>query len=1011
MSFPAAARPRSYGLVLAVGPGRSHWRLCAAALTWVLVSSVAAAAQAQPRLRTWTTAHGLPQNTVHSIAQTPEGYLWLGTRDGLARFDGVRFHVFNRGNTPELPTNRIGRLFVDAGGRLWIYPEASRMLVVRENGRFTALVQGRDFEADNLYEPQRAGHPMRLRFGDVDYVFDNGRFTRQAAGARLPPRVFSDDGRTVWIESGDDYLAAADGRLTRHARTAVPPFDPRRTMAWPSVEANGDLWFYLPFGDEFTLCRLRNGQLAVSNLSQRDLPSLMVDRSGHLWIGGAPDGFRRIEAAAIRGGDISGLTPEWVASAGSDLNAVTMFSDRDANLWLGTDSGLHLVHGDPVVTVYSRASGLASDNVYPIVQDASGAIWFGAWNLHLIRYADGVFDAEPMTYVTALALDRDNRLWSAASHSLAYREDGRWRPFRVPGLELGSEMSVIAQTRDGAMWFGNSSGIARYENGTSRLFTTDDGLPGTVVTSFLETAAGSIWVGTTDGLARFERGRWTAFTEERDGLAGNFIRSLYEDRDATLWIGTYDSGLTRYAGGRFASITSRHGLFSDGAFCLLEDDAGWLWMNSNQGIYRARRQELNDVADGVRSSVTSVAYGPEDGLSEVEGNGGKQPACLRSADGRLWFATAGGLAVIDPRSTREVVAPPRVVIEDRLVDGREAAAGAVRLEPGQRTLEIRYTALNFRGAERIRFRYRLEGLDGDWTEAGTRRFAFFSHLPYGDYTFRVSAADRDGLWNDDGPTIPIRVVAPFFRTPWFYALAAAGLVGLVVLAYSYRVAQLQKLNRIRAQYTERLMHAEEAERRRLALELHDSIGQSLAVIRNRALISLSTPGDHERLIDQMQQISEAAAMATQETRQIALNLHPAQLDHLGLSTALASLVTSVEGGSIISFDTRIDDVSGRVTAAEAISLYRIAQECLSNIIRHSDAQHVVVSLELRGESLQLAISDDGRGFATGDPATGLGLTGIRERARILNADLRIESAPGKGTRVALTLPRRPDASG
>jgi signal transduction histidine kinase/ligand-binding sensor domain-containing protein len=944
-------------------------------LVGLFLLSLAAPASGQALLRTWTTADGLPHNTVQSVAQTPDGYLWLATRDGLARFDGVRFRVFNRGNTPALPVNRIASLFVDGDGRLWIYPEGTRVIVVHEQGRFTSLEQGVDFEADTLYEPQRAQTPMRFRSGDFDHVFDDGRFVRRAAEPRpLPAPVVLDERRGFRVDRSD-----------------------------PHAEIDGALWFFIARGETFTLCRLRDGDLTISSIVRR-VPSLLEkDRSGHLWLADA-HGVVRMDAAALGAADLSQLRPEMVTAG--PLQTVTMFTDRDANLWVGTERGLHLVHDDPVVTVYSRSSGLPSDNVYPIVQDRTGAIWFGAWNGHVIRYTGGLFSAEPMPFVTALATDHEDRLWIAGSRSLAYREGGRWIPVHVPGFDLATETSVIAQDRDGHMWFGNGTGLARVADGRAEVFTTEHGLPGNVVTAFLQTASGAIWVGTTEGLGRFEHGRWVAFTEKRDGLAGNFIRSLYEDRDGTVWIGTYDSGLTRYAGGRFSTVTSRHGLFSDGVFCLLEDDDGWFWMNSNQGIYRARRDELNAFADGRRASVTSVSYGPEDGLVNVEGNGGKQPACARAADGRLWFATAGGLAVVDPRRARQV-STPRVVIEDHLIDGREReSTGTVRIDPGQRSLEIRYTALNFRGANRIRFRYRLEGLAEDWTEAGTRRFASFSHLPAGDYTFRVVAADHNGVWHEQGATARIVVVAPFYRTAWFYALCSVGALTITGFAYSSRVAQLQALNRMRAEYTQRLIQSEEGERRRVALELHDSIGQSLAVIRNRALISLRTPADHERLLEQMQEISEASAMAAQETRQIALNLHPAQLDHLGLSTALASLVASVESGSNITFETRIEDVSARVTSAEAIGLYRIVQESLANVIKHSGADRATVSLEIRGGDLKLIISDNGRGFSSSVPAAGLGLTGIRERAGILGADLRIEGGPGRGTRVVLSLPRK-----
>ena len=260
------------------------------------------------------------------------------------------------------------------------------------------------------------------------------------------------------------------------------------------------------------------------------------------------------------------------------------------------------------------------------------------------------------------------------------------------------------------------------------------------VTSFLQTKGGTIWVGTTTGLARLEGNHFVSFTAA-NGLGGNYIRSLYEDREGILWIGTYDSGITRFKDGKFANVTSKQGLFSDGVFCILEDDDGWFWMNSNQGIHRTRRKDLNDVADGRIPVVTSASYGPEDGLRNVEGNGGKQPAGLKASDGKLWFPTAGGIAVVDPQKARPVTVPPPVLIEDIVIDQSIVipSAGAVRLEPGRSVINVNYTALAFRGAEGLRFRYRLEGVDHELDRSGRSSHGeFFAHPIRGIHIPRYS---------------------------------------------------------------------------------------------------------------------------------------------------------------------------------------------------------------------------------------------------------------------------------
>jgi signal transduction histidine kinase len=567
-------------------------------------------------------------------------------------------------------------------------------------------------------------------------------------------------------------------------------------------------------------------------------------------------------------------------------------------------------------------------------------------------------------------------------------------------------VNVISQDRNGDIWFGGRGGIGRHHGEQTKFFVEADGLPGSEVTSFLQTSSGVIWVGTTTGLAQLVDDRFVPLTWQQ-GRFRPFVRSLYEDRDGALWIGTYDSGLFRFKNNQIANINGAKGLFSDGVFCILEDDDGWFWMNSNQGIFRVKRDELNKCADGQLASVNSVSYGPDDGLLNVEGNGGRQPAGLKASDGKLWFPTAGGVAVIDSReSTRNSGALP-VLIEDVSVDQNEVEPqrGVITVQPGQSTIDIAYTALSFVGSDRVRFRYRLEGLDANWTEAGSRRVAYFSHLPYGQYTFRVIAANADGVWNTSGATIRVVVLTPFYRRPWFYGLVGLALFSVVAAMYMYRVRQLQALNAARADFTRRLIDSQERERRRIALELHDSLGQSLAVIRNRALMSLDKPDEHQRLLDQMREISEASASALQEAREIAHNLHPGQIEHLGLPAALNTLIESIRGGSSIQFETKIEEPQTAVSRDEAINIYRIAQESLSNVIKHSQADRVVVALYETKGHLYFTVEDNGRGIPAAKTDGGLGLKGIRERAQIINADLQIESSSGRGTRLTFTLPR------
>jgi len=583
-----------------------------------------------------------------------------------------------------------------------------------------------------------------------------------------------------------------------------------------------------------------------------------------------------------------------------------------------------------------------------------------------------------------------------------------------------SVVQVIHQTRDGALWFGAKTGLLRFDGMGSRLFKTQDGLAADEVTDLLETRGGDLWVATSGGITRLgSGGGFTSYTE-RDGLSSNRTRTLHEDADGALWIGTYDGGLTRLRAGQFTRYTTADGLFSNGVFRILEDARGNFWMSSNRGIFRVARQGLNDFADGKIRALTSVSYGKDDGLISTECNGGKQPAGVRTRDGKLWFPTQGGVAVIDPQTVPHNPLAPPVHIEESLVDTEPAAPGdgVVRIAPGKDNLEIRYTGLSFIKPEEIKFRYRMEGLDREWVEAGSRRVAYYSYLPPGEYTFTVIAANSDGVWNEAGATVRVVVVPPFYRTWWFFALAALGVAAAAVLVYERRVSHLKRAQAAQAAFSRQLIASQEGERKRIAAELHDSIGQSLAIIKNRAALSLSQPADHERALDQLDEISDAATHAIEEVREIAYNLRPLQLDQLGLKMALESMLRKADdaaGGLRVAYD--IDRVDGLLTPEQEINLYRIVQEGLGNIIKHAEATEARVSLKLLDHALDLAIQDNGRGFAGGEASRaggariGFGLLDINERAHILGGRPSIQSAPGQGTTISVRIDLKSEANG
>ena len=477
------------------------------------------------------------------------------------------------------------------------------------------------------------------------------------------------------------------------------------------------------------------------------------------------------------------------------------------------------------------------------------------------------------------------------------------------------------------------------------------------------------------------------------------------DADGALWIGTYGGGLNRFKDGKFVPILPKHGLFEEVVSRIFDDGRGNLWMMGLRGVFRASRQELNDFADGRAREITCVSYGAADGMPASETNGGAQPAGWQTRDGRLWFPTIKGVAIFDPREPD--APPPPVFIESVTLDQEQAQpGGAVIVDADKDRVEIQYTAVSFSRPEQAKFKYQLVGLDNDWQYVGARRTAYFSHLPPGDYTFRVLAANADGVWNNTGASLKLTVKAPFWRRWWFLLLCAVGGLALVFGGFRARVKQLERRQAAQQLFARQLLESQEAERKRIAIELHDGLGQSLVIIKNRALLSLARPDDHERALTQIEEISEAASSALIEIREIASSLRPYQIDRFGLVNALEEMIAHLAGSSEIMFSREIDAIDRHLSKEAQINLYRIVQESLNNIVKHAEATEGRISLKEEAGVLRLLIQDNGKGFTESAIATGkrgLGLTGIAERAKVLGGRLKIHSVPGQGTTVNLDL--------
>ena len=862
-------------------------------------------AKAQYRFDHWTADDGLPQNSVYGIAQTGDGYLWFTTSDGLVRFDGVKFAVFTKNNTKGLASNRIQSIFAEADDTLWLGTEDNGLARFR-NGESQTFTTADGLPSNQVNALQKDLDGSLLIFTQDGLArWRDGHITVERQESDRNYKIYVAPSNSRWEMDAKGLRRIHDGRVTNFAL----PFDPRRISADRTFnhfvyvemleDRNGSLWL----SASGNVYRMKDGTVttytAQDGVPQSFVRDIFQDRQGDIWIATRADGICRLNTNRFACYDTTdGL---------SSNHVMALFEDREGTLWAGTNErGINRLTRQ-VVTPLSLAEGLADKNVYPLLEDSQGSVWIGSGGA-LSQDQDGKIKnytrRNGLLYeiVQALHQDRAGRLWIGSLGGVEYYENGKFTDFTEHlGLSSGDvDFQVVQQDSKGALWFGTNKGLIQYQDGAATRYTTEHGLPSNDVKVIHEARGGSLWIGTYGGLAHLERKEETkggfsiSLLTEDDGLASNKVRAIFADAQGTLWIGTYDGGLSRYADRKFVNYTTKNGLFSNGVFQILEDRRGWLWMSSNQGIYRVSRQQLEDFAAGRAATITSTAFGKSDGMLNIECNGGRAPAGIETRDGKLWFPTQDGVAIIDPETVPFNPQPPPVVIESAWLAGASVTMnGGLELAPQQDNLEIRYTGLSFIKPEQMRFRYRLEGLDKKWTEAGARRAAFYPYLPPGRYTFRVIAANSDNVWNEQGATLEIVVLPPFYRTWWSLILAVSGVGATAFLLFQLRIRQIRFKHAEELAFSRRLIDSQERERKRFAAEMHDGLGQSLVIIKNRASLSLKQSDNKEAMIDHLENISATASHAIHEAKEIAFNLRPHLLDRLGVTKTIESMLGKV----------------------------------------------------------------------------------------------------------------------
>lgn len=948
----------------------------------------------------WQKDDGLPLNSVGPIVQTPDGYLWIGTQEGLVRFDGVQFAVFRKGSTKAIQSNHITVLVVTDDGGLWIGTAGGGVVRLKED--VFASYMTRDGLSSNIVTSMAGDLDGNVWVGTGDgglNCFKSGHGTAEPSPELLAHAIVT---AICGSHDGALWAGTATGELFRLRKGRTESYQEKLGLPsggiWALCEdRTGALWIGVQGAG---LCRYGPGGLKVftadEGLTSDAVKSICEDRDGAIWVATDGGGLN-----VLRDGRFIAYTAS--AGLGSDFVS-SVYEDRDGSLWIGTaGGGLNRLRDGEFVT-YGKREGLTSELVYSVLEDREGTVWVGTFGGGVNRIGEG-----RVTRLTArdgvqgngpysLYQDREGALWIGSNGAgLTRIMAGRFTTYRTrEGLPHDTVRCIYEDSR-GTLWTGtNGGGLAALKSGRFTTYGDREGLVGDIVTYLHEDREGRLWIGTAGGgLSRFEEGRFTHYNIPSDG-----VTCIHEDSDGILWISTTGGGLERLKRGKFTNYTTKDGLHSDLIFHILEDGKQNLWMTSNAGVFRVSKRALNDFAEGRASRILCTPYGKSDGLRDTECNGGYQPAGWKTRDGRLWFPTARGLSVVDPSRDRGSGICFPAVLEEALLNGHPVdLRSATSLPPGRRDLEFHYAAPTFLNPARVRFRYKLEGFDGQWIDAGSRRAAYYTNVPPGRYTFRVMRSDAEGNWNDIDFAFSFSM-RPFFReTVWFYLL-----LSLLPVPAAYG------LHRFRV----RLITARAAlldERNRLAREIHDTVAQDLSGI------TLHLQAAKDRLDERAGDALFHLEVATQQTR-ICLDdvrravwaLRPALLEGNDLAHALQLLASHLSAATPATIKFEIAGAPYQLPEQVEIDLLRATQESVSNAVKHGKATLILTRLTYDTGQTQLQIQDNGSGFDADSPPPsgnyGFGISAMRQRIEKQGGRVTIKSGRGVGTDVLIQIPTK-----
>lgn len=972
----------------------------------------------------WSAKDGIP-GPVRAIAQTPDGYLWLGTEAGLYRFDGLNFVLWEPDFGEHLPGSSVWSLCVARDGSLWIGFGSGGISQLRD-GHLRNYSPGDGVPGGGIKAIAEDRNGSLWAGGPYGFSrFESGKWrrlgTEEGYAAPGAQSLLVDRLGNLWVATDGFNFGLSRDSVRRNTILTLAP-DAKRFagtgqavgMVWMMAEAaDGNVWITETSAGTVRPITGGAGPEAGIRVDSSFSPTcFLFDGAQSLWIGSLDEGLRRVSDL----GQVKNVALDQFQSgdglSGSDVN--TIYNDREGNVWVGTTGGLDRFRENKVIP-FSAREGLAADQL-ALTSTQDGSVWLiGYTHDSVQRFQQGRFFTSKLppysrtdsNRILSLYADETGRVWVGGSFKLATEVNGVFSFPAIAEIENGAMVEAVAKDAAGDLWItlvdSNSvPRVLRMQNGKWTDFSKDSALPGFRCRVLYGDRLGRMWLGFENGeVAVYDKGGFHLYSSEH-GLPGSRVLAITSDRAGHILLGGED-GLSRFEDGRFRTLTKTNGLPGNSVSGIVEDDDGYLWLAGALGILRISPQELEKALSSSSYIMQGEFFDATSGLRGLPRQREPFPTVARAADGRLWFATTGGVAVIDPRHWHRNIVPPPVMIEAVKADDQSLAASTgLRLQPNTKDIEFHFTALSLSDPERVRFRYKLEGYDTDWHVPVSVRQITYTNLRPGNYRFRVIACNNDGVWNEEGATLGFNIAPAFYQTYWFLLLCGAGVVCLVWLGYRLRVRQVRA--RLALQFEERLQ-----ERTRIAQDLHDTLLQGFLSASMQLHVADDKLPANSLAKPHVSRVLELMGQVIEEGRNAVRGLRSSNgRGSLNLEEAFSRVQQELAVEDEVAFRVIVEGHSQPLHPIIHDEVYRIGHEALVNAFRHSHAKTIKVEVEYSTNHLRLLVSDDGDGIDSQVLRVGReghwGLSGMRERAERIGARLKVRSRPTAGTEVELVVP-------